>query len=99
MEGLTKVMLIEMQNDISNMQIKNFLKTLINECKEINTWKPIETAPKDFSGFLAINSEIDQIEWLTDHNDDERFFNVNSNNFTSRKQWTHWSEIPKFIKN
>jgi len=57
-------------------------------------WQPIETAPKGEPGFLACDDDYDNIEWLYDNGDKERFFNQNSGNYTPRRHWKYWRPRP-----
>lgn len=73
---------------------QHLLEVLINDCKELNPWLSISETPKGGDGFLAINSGRDRIEWLMDTGE-AKFYNRNSNNWTSKSEWTHCRELPE----
>ena len=71
--------------------IMNILHMLVDECTELNTWQPIETAPHDrpilariqVDYGIEIETEYHEIQWMG-------------------KKWscypnmpTHWQELPK----
>ena len=66
----------------------------IAECKELNPWMPIGTAPGNRE-FLALSCERDHIELLIDDEDNVFFFNSNSGNYTQKSNWSHWMEKPR----
>lgn len=45
--GISKERLVELKDNLSDNQSKLFMQLLIAECKELNPWLPIESAPKD----------------------------------------------------
>ena len=64
--------------------IMNILHMLVDECKELNTWQPIETAPLGKKLWLLMNGSIGigATEW-TLYNDSDR------------QHFTHWKELPE----
>ena len=47
MKYISKERLETLLNNTSYITANDLLRVLINECKELNQWQPIETAPKD----------------------------------------------------
>ena len=68
---------------------------LREECTELNPWQPIESAPKGRPGFQATTADFDRIEWLVDDGREDRFYNQNSGNYTDKRIWSHWKELPE----
>lgn len=80
--------------DKGNLSKDELVYQLYSRCKELDPWLPIENAPKGERGFLALGVDRDSIEWLSDIGED-KFYNNNSNNFTSRKHWSHYKLLPE----
>ena len=71
-------------------------KSIHQAIDKLKGWNPIETAPKGAPGFLALCKYQDSLEWLTDDSHPDRFFNMNSGNYTERKHWAFWKPLPEF---
>ena len=47
MKYISEERLETLLNNTSYITANDLLRVLINECKELNPWQPIETSPKD----------------------------------------------------
>ena len=85
MRGITEERLKEM----INIGWRADYETILEECKELNTWMPIESAPKDRRILLFYPDVGLQIG----------FWNVNfkdySGAYLSQCSPTHWQELPE----
>lgn len=87
MRGITEERLIaalEMSCEPFRMDVLNWL---IDECKELNPWQPIETAPKDRR--ILLFASVPVIGWYDDRN------NVWRSTDSKKLYATHWQELPE----
>lgn len=93
MRGITEERLKELLLIYPEINIDYLIS---EECNELNPWQPISTVPKGQPGFLALSNDRDAIEWmLDDESSEDKFFNVNSGNYTEKRHWSHWQELPE----
>ena len=63
MKYISEERLETLWNNTSYMTAKYLLRVLINECKELNPWQPIETSPKDRRILLLYEDGDVRIDW------------------------------------
>jgi hypothetical protein len=88
MRGITEEILKELSLRYKSSLIKRLFIYLIgNECKELNAWQPIETAPKDREIILYwpcfIN--LEPTKMICKYNKDDWMLYIP----------THWQELPQ----
>lgn len=68
-----------------DIHVIDVLNRLIDECKELNQWQPIETAPKDRRILILYEDDDVRVDWW--HHESQQ-----DNKIVA---WTEIPEIPK----
>lgn len=91
MKYISEERLETLLNNTSYITANDLLRVLINECKELNQWQPIESAPKDREilvyapAYQDLRFLISVCKW----NESAGFC------IDELRQPTHWMELPK----
>lgn len=73
------------------------IRTLMDECQEINQWQTIESAPKDREVLLfypCLGGKIVNGNWLC-LNEDLGYFYSAYFSYTAEYKPTHWMDLPE----
>lgn len=88
MKYISEERLETLLNNTSYITANDLLRVLINECKELNQWHPIETAPKDDTKVLLYTKE-----WGAIHG--RWYLGIGWNCKGTELYPSHWMEIPE----
>lgn len=86
MKYISEERLAEIRDSVRAGQSKLFVHLLINQCKELNPWQPIETAPKDRRILLLYQDGDVRVDWW--HHESQQ----------SDNKIVAWTEIPEPLK-
>lgn len=85
MKYISEERLAEIRDSVRASQSKLFVHLLITQCKELNPWQPIETAPKDRRILLLYEDGDVRIDWW--HHESQQDNKI-----------VAWTEIPETPK-
>lgn len=86
MKYISEERLAEIKDSIPDGQSKLFVHLLMTECKELNPWQPIETAPKDRRILLLYEDGDVRIDW---------WYHESQQSHNKIVAWTELPETPK----
>lgn len=85
MKYISEEKLAEIKDIVTDGPSKLFVELLITQCKELNQWQPIETAPKDRRILLLYQDGDVRIDWW--HHESQQDNKI-----------VAWTEIPETPK-
>ena len=89
--GISKEDLIARLGEVdrSDVRLLTLLTIMISECKELNPWLPIESAPKDRTVWLSNGKNMCLAIWFLDRWREIVWMNTDNTDCN----FTHWQEL------